>query len=200
MRKRPGLSGPIDDAFLSPFLVVTPTGHSASPQVDQWVRCELEFFQERWQSLFRGQLRIKSAEDVTAEDLRKYQLVVWGTPESNPLLARLLEQAPAEYAIAGEQFDWQPNRLQLGDRSFSTQNHVPVLIYPNPLAPEHYVVVNSGPTFRPAHDRTNSLQNPHLPDWAVISLDEPRSAESPGKVVNAGFFDDDWQWSRQQTW
>ena len=68
-----------------------------------------------------------------------------------------------------------------------------MMIYPNPLNPKKYVVLNSGPTFREAHDRTNSLQNPKLGDWAIIDVTQPPDAESPGRIVAAGFFDERWQ-------
>jgi hypothetical protein len=70
------------------------------------------------------------------------------------------------------------------------------LIYPNPLNPQKYVVLNSGPTFREGHDRTNSLQNPKLGDWALIDLAEPPSATAPGRIVAAGVFDEKWQLPR----
>jgi hypothetical protein len=59
------------------------------------------------------------------------------------------------------------------------------------------VVLNSGPTFREGHDRTNSLQNPKLPDWAVVDLATPPDAQTPGKVVDAGFFDEEWKWRKR---
>ena len=73
------------------------------------------------------------------------------------------------------------------------------MIYPNPLAPDRYVVFNSGPTFREGHDRTNSLQNPKLPDWAIIDLTQMPDSNSPGKILSAGFFDEHWQLSSEQT-
>ncbi|WP_156345567.1 hypothetical protein [Verrucomicrobium spinosum] len=54
-------------------------------------------------------------------------------------------------------------------------------------------MINSGLTFREAHDRTNSLQNPKLPDWAVIDITTPPDAERAGNVVDAGFFDASWK-------
>jgi hypothetical protein len=63
---------------------------------------------------------------------------------------------------------------------------------PEPSFPR-YLVVNSGPTFREGHDRTNSQQTPKLPDWAVIDVRTPPDAYQPGKVVAAGFFDAQWR-------
>ena len=67
------------------------------------------------------------------------------------------------------------------------------MIYPNPLNANRYVVINSGPTHREGHDRTNSLQNPKLPDWSIINLDELPNDMAPGAVVSHGFFDERWQ-------
>jgi hypothetical protein len=72
-------------------------------------------------------------------------------------------------------------------------NRVLLSIYPNPAAPGRYLVLNSGPTFREGHDRTNSLQNPKLGDWAIIDLSEPPGPERPGKIVKTGLFDEEWQ-------
>jgi hypothetical protein len=66
-------------------------------------------------------------------------------------------------------------------------------IYPNPDNAPRYMVLNSGPTFREAHDRSNSLQTPKLPDWAVIDLSQPPDDKVPGKIAAAGFFDEQWQ-------
>jgi dienelactone hydrolase len=186
IRKHPGLSGPIDDAFTSPFLIVTPTGKSSNPAVEKWVQCELAHAVSRWKALMRGAPRVCRDQDVTAEDVQKYHLILWGTPESNSWIAKVLKQPAAPVA-------WSPKGVSVGSQRWDADAHVPVLIMPNPEAPERYVVINSGLTFREAHDRTNSLQNPQLPDWAVISLDEPPSAERPGRIAAAGFFNDQWQ-------
>jgi hypothetical protein len=69
---------------------------------------------------------------------------------------------------------------------------VPVLTYPALKSAGFELVINSGLTFREAHDRTNSLQNPKLPDWAILDITQPRNGETAGKVVAADFFDDRW--------
>ena len=171
--KIPGLQGPIDDAFLAPFMVVTPTGKSKDAALDQWVDFELEHFKTRWRALFRGDLRIKPDTAVTAQDGEQYNLVLFGTPESNTLISDALAQMPLAWPP-------EPNRVLLS-------------IYPNPRSPKRYLVLNSGPTFREGHDRTNSLQNPKLGDWAIIDLSEPPGPERPGKIIRAGFFDENWQ-------
>jgi acetyl esterase/lipase len=184
LQKRRGLQGPIDDAFMAPFLVVTPTGHCASPQVQKWVDFELAHQQDRWRAVFRGDLREKRDTDVTEDDMRNYHLVLWGDPQSNRLLARVAPQLPIR---------WGPKDIDANGQRFDGSSHVPVMIYPNPLNPERYVVLNSGPTFRENDDRTNSLQNPKLPDWAILDVTSQPTAREAGKVMAADFFDEQWK-------
>lgn len=194
LRKHPRLSGPIDDAFLDPFLVVMPSGEAAHERVERWIRCESAGFIDRWRGLFRGQPRVKLDHDVTAEDMQQFHLILWGDAQSNSVIRQTLA------AHRAATFEWSKDNFKIGGHSFDASSHVPALVYPNPLAMARYLVINSGPTFRQAHDRTNSLQNPHLPDWNVISLDEPPSANSPGRIAKCGFFDDRWQFDPKQTW
>jgi len=82
--------------------------------------------------------------------------------------------------------------------SYNSATHLPLLVYPNPENSLRYVVFNSGLTFRGANDRTNSLQNPQLPDWAVIDLSELANERTPGKVIAADFFDEQWEFKAGQ--
>lgn len=181
--KESGLEGPIDDVFYGPFLVATPEASCRSPAVDAWARLELAHFRDRWRRLFRGDLREKPASAVTAEDLARYSVIVWGDAEANALLAR---------ALAGLPLEWSESALKLAGESFDPASHVPVLIYPNPLSPRRYLVLNSGVTFREEHDRTNSQQNPKLPDWAILDITAPPDGRRAGEVKAAGFFDEQW--------
>lgn len=181
--KRPGLQGPIDDVFLEPFLIVLGSGRSADDDVQRWVEFEQQHQLERWQALFRGRARVKRDAEVTSDDLARYHLVLWGDPSSNSILARIADRLPVQ---------WGAEEITVGDRRFPAAGHVLTMISPNPESPERYVVLNSGPTFREAHDRTNSLQNPKLPDWAIFDLSQLPAAESAGSVVAADFFDERW--------
>lgn len=67
------------------------------------------------------------------------------------------------------------------------------MIYPNPLNPKRYVVLNSGFTFRELDYLNNARQTPKLPDYAVIDVNVPADARHPGSVVDAGFFGERWE-------
>jgi predicted esterase len=180
----PGL---IDTAFMKRFLVVLPDGKSSSAAVDAWVKAESEHFLTRWRSLMRGDVRVVKAseiKDVFAEG-KTQGLILWGTPESNSCIKAVLGGLP---------LTWDAKKVGMKSKdSFDAATHVPVLAYPALKSAGFEVVINSGLTFREAHDKTNSLQNPKLPDWAILDITQAPNAETAGKVVAADFFDDRWQ-------
>ena len=183
--KDPIRGGPIDEAFMPgvkvELLVVLPSKPARNESVQRWVEFESRHFVERWRALFRGDLRVKRDVDVTEADLSDYNLVLWGDPQSNSVIAKMLPTLPLKWDKV----------LQVGDRSFDAANHVPVMV--RPVGNVRYIVLNSGPTFREGHDRTNSQQTPKLPDWAIIGLDKDPDAFAPGEIKAAGFFDENWK-------
>ena len=187
LAKEPQLQGPMDDAFLSPFLVVTPSGNIDNPKVKRWMDFEIEHLKKRWRELFRGNLRFKKDSKVTEEDINKYNLILWGSPESNSILAKIADKLPVK---------WQEKSIQVNGKTYSRDVHIPQFVYPNPQNGRKYVVINSGPTFRENHDRTNSLQNPKQPDWSVIDIRQDPDGNAPGKIVDANFFDEQWNWKK----
>ena len=184
MAKRPNLQGPIDDAFTRPFLVVLPSNKMANSAQQDWLDFEIDHLQRRWRELFRGDLRVKLDSEVSANEIQDFDLLLWGDPQANQLLAKIIDGLPIQ---------WTTNRLEVGQRKFESAHCIPALIYPNPLNHNRYVVLNSGPTFRESHDRTNSLQNPKLPDWAVFDIRQRPDGRHAGRVVAADFFDENWQ-------
>lgn len=177
--KRPGLQGPIDDAFTGPFLCVQGTGKPWNSTVHAWAAARLETFAALWDKSLRGTVHIKKDTEVTPEDVEKYHLILFGDPGSNALIERLLPQLP---------LSWTRNEVKLGG-TFGANNHIPVLIAPNPLNPLRYVVLNSGHTFgADAFAGTNALLYPRLGDFGVLGV-----GGSTPEVKVSGFFDEDWK-------
>lgn len=185
LSKRPGLQGPIDDAFMDSFLFVTPSGKSRSPQVQSWVEREIKRTSDQWRGHFRGEVRVKRDVDVTEADLAGNNVVLWGDPESNKLIGKIAGKLPIR---------WGAKQIVAGKTRASSENHAVVMIHPNPLNPDRYVVLNSGVTFRGLG--SNADQTPKLPDWAVIDVTQPITDKAPGGVTAAGFFDERWELAR----
>ncbi len=184
LSKRHGLQGPIDDAFMDSFIMVRPTGQPLNEKVGAWTQTELAHATNHWRQQFRGEPRVKDDTEISQEEIAASNLVLWGDPSSNKLLARLAAKLPIH---------WGEASLSLGAKTFSSANHLPILIYPNPLNPERYVVLNSGFTFREYDYLNNARQVPKLPDYAIIDLNAPVSARAPGGIVEAGFFGERWE-------
>jgi hypothetical protein len=186
LRKRHGLQGPIDDAFTESFLMVRPTGRPFNTKAGEWAAAELAHATNQWRVHFRGDARVKDDHDVNDADLAAHNLILWGDPSSNEVLKRMADKLP---------FHWDARELKVGKESFATSHHAPVLIYPNPLNPKKYVVINSGFTFREYDYLNNARQVPKLPDYAVVDLRTPVSSRFPGEIVAAGFFNEQWEWT-----
>ncbi len=189
LRKKPGLQGPIDDALYSPLVAVTPTGTPWSAPMHRWLEQEVQRFRDGWDQYFRATLPERTDRTLSGGDLREKNLYLFGDPGSNAVLRRLLPKLPIR---------WTKETITLAGRTFSTKEHLPMLVFPNPESPDRYVVINSGFTFSRADwDGSNSLQYPHLPDWAVIQFDPEKFADSRRlDTRHAGFFDERWQVTR----
>ncbi|HVK15907.1 MAG TPA: prolyl oligopeptidase family serine peptidase [Fimbriiglobus sp.] len=184
LAKTHGLQGPIDDAFMDRFLMVKPTGKLLNDRVGAWATEEMKHAVTHWRSQFRGDAPVKDDSAVTDEDIASSNLILWGDPSSNAILAKIADKLPVK---------WTKDGVQLGDKTYGAGTHVPVLIYPNPLNPRKYVVLNSGFTFREYDYLNNARQLPKLPDYAVLDVTTPPNSRWPGKVVRAGFFGEKWE-------
>jgi hypothetical protein len=191
--KRPGLTGPIDDAFTTRFLCVRGTGLAWNERAQAYCETALQRFAYEWQRYFRGELPVKDDTAVTDDDVKTCNLILFGDPGNNSWIAKVLPKLPIQ---------WTKKELVVAGQTYAAADHVPALIQPNPLASEfgaeRYVVINSGHTFREAElAKLNYLLFPRWGDWAVVKFGDKRPARPSDPldetVVTAGFFDDDWR-------
>lgn len=182
--KKHGLQGPIDDAFMDSFIVVKPTGKAFNESVGKWTTDEMNHFVQEWRRQFRGDAVVKNDTDITADDIAKSNLILFGDMANNVYLKSIAADLP----IA-----WDSDELKIAGREYDSANHAPIMIYPNPKNPEKYVVLNSGFTYREYAYLNNARQVPMLPDWAIVDLRTPPDFINPGKVVAADFFNEQWE-------
>jgi dienelactone hydrolase len=176
-RKVHGLQGPVDDAFMDSFLCVRPTGTSWNAAMQEWSAKTLDVFGANFAKWLRGSIRVKDDRAVGAADIASHNLILFGDPGSNSVMARVLPKLPLR---------WSKQEIAIGAQRFDASSHVPVLIYPNPLNPKRYVVINSGHTFGDEDFRgTNAWLYPRIGDYAVMTTN--------GDIVMSGFFNEDWR-------
>lgn len=183
-RKKHDLQGPIDDAFLDSFIFVKPSGAARSDAVEKWVNSEFEHAVTHWRQQMRGDAVVKADSEISDQDIASSNLVLWGDAQSNKVFAKIAEKLPIR---------WTAESVQAKDQSFDGAHHALIAIYPNPLNPEKYVVLNSSFTYREYDYLNNARQTAKLPDWAIIDVRTPPNSRFPGKVVAADFFDEQWQ-------
>ncbi|MEQ1825067.1 MAG: prolyl oligopeptidase family serine peptidase [Pirellula sp.] len=188
LTKKPSLQGPIDDGLKSKFVVVLPDTPQDGSAIDRWVEAESSHFLVRWRALMRGDAIVLKPDELTEQISSNAHLVLWGTPKSNSLIRKLFKDERLASVLK-----WTDQNVQIGSHVAAADSSVPVMCYPNPMATDRYIILNSGLTFRESHDRTNSLQNPKLPDWAILDISQPPDSASAGKVLFADFFDNHWK-------
>jgi dienelactone hydrolase len=184
LHKAHGLQGPIDDAFMDSFIFVRPTGQPLSAESGKWVEAEMSRATNGWRAQFRGYAPMKRDTEITESDIRQNHLILWGDPKSNKVLGRLAKGLPVK---------WSGGEFSLAGRTYSNNEVAPVLIFPNPLNPKKYVVLNSGFTFSEFAKASNAQQTPKLPDYALVEMKVPAAERLAQGIKEAGFFNEAWE-------
>ena len=159
VQKTRGLQGPIDDAFMSGFLIVQGTHKAWHDASQQHADANVKRFAAEWSKYLRGDVPMKLDVEVTPEDIATRHLILFGDPASNTLIEQVMPALP---------FQWTKEKITWDGKEYASADHVPVLIYPSPLNAQHYIVLNSGHTFHAADFQgTNALLYPRLGDHAA---------------------------------
>jgi dienelactone hydrolase len=184
-RKRHNLQGPIDDAFSQPFLCVRGTGTPWSNSHQAYADWNLTRFQKEFDQWMRGQARTIDDTAVTDEQIADNNLVLFGDPGSNAVLARVIENLP---------FDWTEEAVTFNDTSYNPDLHSVALIFPNPLNRNKYVVLNTGHSFHEKDFKASNAQlYPRLGDAAVLRFRVDKKAGFSEEIVTGEIFNTQWE-------
>ncbi|MFP6765975.1 MAG: hypothetical protein VB858_20255, partial [Planctomycetaceae bacterium] len=184
LHKRHNLQGPIDDAFMEPFVCVTGTGTPWSSTQRDWSQFTLQRFQQEFDKWLRGEVPQIQDHELTRDDIASHHLILFGDPGSNSVLASVLDRLPVK---------WSKSGITVGGKTYDPETHGLSLIFPNPLNPGKYVVINSGHTMHEKDFRaSNSWLFPKLGDIAVQKI-ERSDRGFQEETVWADHFDMHWQ-------
>lgn len=183
LKKRPGLQGPIDDAFTSRFVCVIGNGKSLSDLAQRWSDATLANFASEFSQWMRGDIKVIKESEVTPEIIQSSNLIFFGDPDSNGLIKRLLPD-PVE---------WTADKIRIGEQEWSSADHSVSLIFPNLLNHRRYIVINSGMTF---HEKDFKASNawlfPRLGDIAVMKIESDAKGQITSTPVWSKVFNASW--------
>ncbi len=77
----------------------------------------------------------------------------------------------------------------MGGQTYPAAENFPALVYPNPLHPSKYIVLNTGLTISD-RDYNGDYGMPQWGDYAIVKA--TTGADVP-ELNTAGFFDNNWQ-------
>ncbi len=180
--KRPGLSGPIDDIYYGPVLVVRGT---KDPNAEGLMDLLSRHFARHHISSVR--YPIIDDRHLTDRQAASANLVLLGGPALNSVTARLSRRLPIQRDSRG---------IHLGNRVVSAPNAAVLFVAPNPEHPDRYLLVLEGNS-RPAMARVLALPT-YLPDWVLFdeSIQQsglPRILGPERKYLAAVWFDAGWR-------
>jgi dienelactone hydrolase len=185
LHKRHNLQGPIDDAFMEPFVCVKGTGKPWTPQQVEWSDWTLARFEREFDKRMRGRVPVVTDDKLTDESIADKNLALFGDPGSNAVLAKILGKLPVR---------WTRESLEVNGKRYDPATHGVALIYPNPLNRRRYVVINSGHTFHEKDFRSsNAWLFPRLGDIAVQKFEKQPDGNFAESTVWADVFDSRWR-------
>jgi predicted esterase len=191
LKKTAQIEGPIGHAYMSKFLLVV--GTTSKPDT-AGNRARAEQFAADWN--LRNHAAISPVEDtsITEEDILSSNLILFGTADSNSLIDEISDLLPVRI--------WN-NRIVAGANEYVGENYGLYMIFPNPLNPEHYVVIRHRAI--PGWIATDVIMLPLFwPDYVVfdtniVPIQEGTSPygepafNHPDAWVEAGYFDQYWR-------
>jgi dienelactone hydrolase len=187
--KRHNLQGPIDDAFMRSFVCVTGTGTPWSTPHADWSRWTLDRFRGEYDKWLRAELPVVNDTQVSDEVIESNNLVLFGDPGSNAVLAKVVDRLPIR---------WTKEGIEVAGKKYAADTHGVPLVFPNPLNPHRYVVVNSGHTFHePEFKGSNAQLYPRLGDIAVIQFQRADQGQYTETVLWSDLFDARWELKRE---
>ncbi len=199
--KSPALCGPIKNVYRDPFLLVYGTlkepPPNALPQPDDEKssgdKANALRFAREWSIYCDGYPRIKSDKEVTAEDRKNFNLILFGTRESNAILAGIADTLPLELL---------PDGYRVGKDKIEVRNPDEIGVqfcYPSPFDARRMIVVQSGLFWGEKLPENHKFDL--LPDYIVFDdtiepgaqTDHFDLTDQTNHALATGFFDGKWQ-------
>ncbi|MGB0678493.1 MAG: prolyl oligopeptidase family serine peptidase [Polyangiales bacterium] len=183
--KKPGLSGPLTDAYHERCIHVYGTQDPDDSAALKRAAQKGARGWPLWLWDFRQEVLADSA--VGPADMGRAHLVLYGNAKNNALLAKMAAKLPLRIDAKG---------VHLGEHHFLGQDVGTRFIYPNPLAPSRYVIVQGGASPQAVYAGHNLPD--FLPDYVVYNAKTTRkrarlTSSRRDRPLALGYFDTHWR-------
>jgi dienelactone hydrolase len=186
LSKSPALPGTISDFTTTPFAIVVGTV-SKDPEMVEMCREKADAAIKYWRDWQKQEPRVFKDTELTDSEAARYSLLLFGGPEANAVTAKLAGRLPIRIAA---------DEIAVDGKSFRVTNAAVQMLYPNPLNPARYVLLDAGSSVDGLY-MCDPL-NRDLGDWDFAILDgryPPQAQRVPqykSRVVS-GVFDASWR-------
>lgn len=173
------LNGRIIDAYQTPFLYVYGT-ISPNPFENDVIQKTTKDVVEKWKILRQRDVPIKRDVDVTEDDIKNYNLLLYGNEHSNKILQKIGKDLPIR--ITDE-------AIIVGERKYTVWDEGAIFIAPNPLNPNKYVVVYGALTYH-GFPHINSVKASDS-DFVIFNSNTKaiQWGQPPAPPLEEGYFD-----------
>ncbi|GEM_PF-3744544 len=166
--KKKGLCGPFEDAFSNGFIIVYGTaGNEKTVNANRTAALEM---QKTVKARYDGDYFVFADAEIGREQIENYNLILFGNPDSNLITAKINDRLPVKMS-GGELF--------FGDKVIKGGNAFARYVYPNPLNPGKYVVLN----LNTVPGNMKAPESIRFPDYQITS----------DETVISGYFGKNWE-------
>ncbi|MBW3634916.1 MAG: prolyl oligopeptidase family serine peptidase [Armatimonadetes bacterium] len=169
--KTPARCGPFKNALRDPFLLVYG---------DEKGRIDAQRFALEWKQSSDGTATIKAATQISTPDKANFNLILFGTRQTNPLIAEIADDLPLELT---------PEGYRRGEKTVAGQNLGVRMVWKSPWNAARLIGICSGNWWGeklPVNHKWDLI-----PDYIVYS--DQTDADDTNSALEAGFFDGNWQ-------
>lgn len=168
--KSPTQTGPFKSLMRDPFLLVYGDNNSARAA---------RTFALRWKTFADGDATLKSASQISEADKANFNLILFGTRATNPLLAQIADDLPLELT---------PTGYRIGEKTVEARDIGLRMVWKSPWNDARLIGVCSGETWG------TGLPPNHIwdliPDYMIY--DYRTEDDGTNRPLEAGFFDGNW--------
>jgi hypothetical protein len=129
--KNSRVAGSLGDIINTPFAVVVGTA-SSDPEMNAVLAQKGREFAEFWQEWQQQPARVFKDSELADADAARYSLVLLGGADANLVARKLADRLPVKVA---------PDGIELAGKKFVATHARALVIRPNPLNPERYVLL-----------------------------------------------------------